>query len=489
MTQAAGAREHVAVVLIHGIGDLRAGNVSAAAVEGVRAVLPDITLRAVEGGDAEVPGQGGGPSTGTRTTRLEWRSAFIDVVEFHWAGIPGKMRLRHPLRAIRQVMGVVREFPSMAVGTGSSTGFRHLARSVGVLLAGLFLTWMIALGGSVGELALKTGPWVHSTGDENVLEGVTAELFTPGSAWFLENRYYWSYAATWAVLPVVILAVSLAMIFGLVFLVSMALPSLRPLGVLVRTSAAAAVVALLVCMVPMLAHSAASVYVGVAAGSGAGITTLLVIAAVFLAVVLTAFALALRPANLLRDIVHYLGSDAAGARLADQQRIHAELGRLIAGLCGQPAITRLVLVCHSLGTVIVADLLLTGRPALGSGRALPVDLVTAGSPIRRLINALLPHRLPPPLEIRRRLAEGGLPVARWFNAYRVLDFIGTRLVPLRSDARDPAVGIRECPLGPRWRWPWGHANYWADRRFIRLLAAEVLAPVLAPADPGLDANR
>ena len=108
---------------------------------------------------------------------------------------------------------------------------------------------------------------------------------------------------------------------------------------------------------------------------------------------------------------------------------------------------------------------------------MPIDLVTAGSPMRRLIVRLLPHRLPNPIEIRRELADGPLPVARWFNAYRSLDLVGMRLVSGEA-CRDPERGILECPLLPRWHWPWGHSNYWSDRRFTHLAAERVVAPIL-----------
>ena len=136
-----------------------------------------------------------------------------------------------------------------------------------------------------------------------------------------------------------------------------------------------------------------------------------------------------------------------------------------------------MIVCHSLGTVVVADLLRNQMRTGEQGRTLPIDLVTAGSPMRRLIVRLLPHRLPNPIEVRRELSRGPLPVARWFNAYRALDFVGMRLVS--GDAcRDPERGILECPLLPRWHWPWGHSNYWSDPRFTRLVAERVVAPIL-----------
>jgi len=50
-----------------------------------------------------------------------------------------------------------------------------------------------------------------------------------------------------------------------------------------------------------------------------------------------------------------------------------------------------------------------------------VDIVTAGSPIRRFINHMLPNRLPTPAVLCKTLREGpSLTVDRWFNVCRHL---------------------------------------------------------------------
>jgi hypothetical protein len=201
------------------------------------------------------------------------------------------------------------------------------------------------------------------------------------------------------------------------------------------------------------------------------------IAMAFAAILAAAFLIAIFAANLLRDVVHYLGTNSAGARLADQEEVHKRLRQLIDALRRSPTLERIVLVCHSLGTVVVTDFLLHESRAPDTRRPMTVDLITAGSPIRRLINLLLPDRLPKPLDIRQQLNAGALPVARWFNAYRLADYVGMRLVGYGVDCSHPQTGIRECPLVPRWGRPWGHANYWADPRFVQFVATDVLTPV------------
>jgi len=305
---------------------------------------------------------------------------------------------------------------------------------------------------------------------------VTAMLFQGGQDFFFKNSYYSSYAASWLGLIAATVAAALAEAFVVLFLISLAVPRLRRLNVLLRTSAASAFVALLFCVIFALAHVEAAIYT--ANILGGEVLPLVLIGIAFAAILGGAFLVAFFAANLLRDVVHYLGTNSAGTRLADQEEIHKRLRQLIDSLRQSPGLERIVLVCHSLGTLVVTDFLLAENRVQDARPSMMVDLVTAGSPIRRLINLLLPDRLPKPLEIRRQLSAGALPVARWFNVYRVADYVGTRLVAYGSDCSNPNTGIREYPLCPRIRWPWGHANYWADDRFVRFVASEVLAPQL-----------
>jgi len=251
---------------------------------------------------------------------------------------------------------------------------------------------------------------------------------------------------------------------------------LRPLGILLRTSAASGALTILTLFAVTILYVGAFVFIA-SVRTDPNVVALLLIGSVFTAIAGVFLMAAAWLGNLLRDVVHYLGTQASGRPLGDHETTRRALGRVIEEQRHLPTLSRLVIVCHSLGTVVVTDLLRSMGQARDSGRTVPIDLVTAGSPIRRLIVRLLPHRLPKPIELRRELAEGALPVARWFNAYRPLDFVGMRLVS--GDAcRDPEHGILECPLVPRWQWPWGHSNYWADRRFTQLVVERVVAPIL-----------
>src|SRR6185436_6220167 len=114
---------HIAIVLIHGIGSLAEGDVVAAATKGIRAALPEIGVPTLAAGDFD----GANDQScllGLPRARLRWRASVIDLIEFPWAGIAGKIRLRHPVRAMRQITELLKEFPSMAVGADSAKSLK-----------------------------------------------------------------------------------------------------------------------------------------------------------------------------------------------------------------------------------------------------------------------------------------------------------------------------------------------------------------------------
>jgi hypothetical protein len=124
----------------------------------------------------------------------------------------------------------------------------------------------------------------------------------------------------------------------------------------------------------------------------------------------------------------------------------------------------IVIVAHSLGTLISADLLrflvmegdsellalgLAGKQKLSNSQNVPIALLTMGSPIRQLLNRFFPHlydwvRPIPDNGLRQLLVPAGpnppaaiaasappdpaeLGVAQWVNAYRSGDYVGRSL--------------------------------------------------------------
>jgi hypothetical protein len=345
------------------------------------------------------------------------------------------------------------------------------------VFAVLLAAWVVLLTASLIELLLWPSVWLTITGNQASMVPPTEILFNPSlEPFFLERGYYWSYGAQIIVVSSMYLAVLLLFAWAIVGILALASTRLRPLNILLRTGAASGTLTLLLIFFASILYLESLVYAA-SALNYPGALALAAIALVFLAIAGAFLLVAVWFGNLLRDVVHYLGTGTGGHPLSDREATRRALATAIKDLRDLATVARVVIVCHSLGSVVVADWLLNVTPAGEPGRTVPIDLVTAGSPIRRLIVRLLPHRLPKPRELRRQLATGPLPVVRWFNVYRPLDFVGTRL--LSGDAcRDAERGILECPLVPRWHWPWGHSNYWADPRFTRLVAERVVAPIL-----------
>jgi pimeloyl-ACP methyl ester carboxylesterase len=158
--------------------------------------------------------------------------------------------------------------------------------------------------------------------------------------------------------------------------------------------------------------------------------------------------------------------------------------------------TRLIIVAHSQGTVISADLLRylhrTGRLAALTG-AMPVTLVTVGSPLRDLYAARFPLQYgwmgaPPETFARAEPAPGALGLTEWVNAYRSGDYVGRaiwtpvadaaafRVAAIADDgavAAHRAEGRTEFCIGAG-----AHTHYFADDAVT--LAAEIDRLIGAP---------
>jgi hypothetical protein len=150
------------------------------------------------------------------------------------------------------------------------------------------------------------------------------------------------------------------------------------------------------------------------------------------------------PLEVTLDIARYLCDPRcrAGVQRALDERIRSI-----------PADARIVLLAHSLGSVIAVDSLINS--SVWRGRE-AVVLVTLGSPIRRAFVRFFPGFLfPAGVPDTGRLARTRVGSLRWINVYRRLDFVGQNLdLP-------PDVGI-DVPTR-QWR---GHAGYWNDDQVL-----------------------
>lgn len=153
------------------------------------------------------------------------------------------------------------------------------------------------------------------------------------------------------------------------------------------------------------------------------------------------------PLKFCRDVFNYVGDQTI--RSAIQNHLDHQLAALPEG-------TNVVILSHSLGTVIAVDSLLNSK----RWRRFPsIVLVTSGSPIRRWFQRFFPDLLFPRRadevadSIRRRSALG-----LWINVFREKDPVGTALGFANSKgSRDvstnqPSLGIFDA-----------HFGYWDDK--------------------------
>ncbi len=139
------------------------------------------------------------------------------------------------------------------------------------------------------------------------------------------------------------------------------------------------------------------------------------------------------------DVDNYFQDPAD--HLPPRARIFSRYSSLLANVCSR-GYSRVVIVSHSQGTVITADLLrylgLTGRLRDYAGTT-PLSLVTVGSPLRDLYAALFPFLYPWMGVPSASFATSGpttsdLSLAQWANAYRSGDYVGRSIWTAPTEA-------------------------------------------------------
>jgi hypothetical protein len=172
---------------------------------------------------------------------------------------------------------------------------------------------------------------------------------------------------------------------------------------------------------------------------------------------------------LILDVDAYLRDDEApekGARAAILGRGLALLHAIEhSGGPSSAGVDGILVVSHSQGTVIAADLLATRALLRGIGKHATI-LLTMGSPLRALYQALLPFRVARFLRAPGCVAE--MDVKRWHNAYFAGDLVGRslwRAEDERGTYTDPysqsypqGAFTEEC-FGAG-----GHMGYWSSPR-------------------------
>ncbi len=129
------------------------------------------------------------------------------------------------------------------------------------------------------------------------------------------------------------------------------------------------------------------------------------------------------------DVDNYFQDPADN--LPPRARIFSRYASLLADVCKR-GYSRVVIVSHSQGTVISADLLhylVVTRRLRDYVGATPLSLVTVGSPLRDLYAALFPFLYrwmgaQPSSAFGSQPDPADLQVTRWVNAYRAGDYVG-----------------------------------------------------------------
>lgn len=159
--------------------------------------------------------------------------------------------------------------------------------------------------------------------------------------------------------------------------------------------------------------------------------------------------------KLIADFIRYIGIREYREALTARLREH-----LTAIVVAHPG-DEIIIISHSLGTIIVADFLLCHSRELRQCRS--VDWLTMGSPINRLFARFFPDIFPAASQIEGFLARE-LPRLRWSNIYRYWDYVGTSLGldqrHLKSYERCSNSWLSN-PLT-------SHSGYWGDKNVSAL---------------------
>ena len=184
-------------------------------------------------------------------------------------------------------------------------------------------------------------------------------------------------------------------------------------------------------------------------------SVLLVLSAVFLQYILKRLVPLF---DFVGDVASYV------ARQVSRLEHEAALARIVEVVSRQAPNARILLVGHSLGSVLVTHALLKANILPSANRR--VTLITLGSPLK-LMNRVFPKLIRSPDEISRG-CEGSTSVLFWVNLWRDCDYIGRELAPTQQ-----AV-FAETSLGngPHW-------NMWSDKRLwsamVKLLQVKDMA--------------
>jgi hypothetical protein len=157
-------------------------------------------------------------------------------------------------------------------------------------------------------------------------------------------------------------------------------------------------------------------------------------------------------AKLMADIVRYIGLPSYRSPLVQQLSRHVQELRL-------DEHSELLLLTHSLGTVIAVDYLAQLPPEILEVKR--VTLVTMGSPLHRYFCRFFPGIYPSPMAFDAFFCAN-IPAFRWVNIYRKNDPVGSTL-------EAPTDGIVNCETGEELGMFAAHSNHFSSSPVYRCL--------------------
>lgn len=163
--------------------------------------------------------------------------------------------------------------------------------------------------------------------------------------------------------------------------------------------------------------------------------------------------------KVLSDVARYAGIPTYRAKL--KQLLTQKLHETASGC------DHLIILAHSLGSVIAVDCMLECSSIFSGLKQ--VDVVTMGSPLRRLFHPFFPGVYAPVETISRALRENISGFA-WVNVYRPLDIIGARLGSTNEDIIDLSTSQLLK----------NHPNYWGDPKVATLISNGITVAKRSP---------
>jgi hypothetical protein len=490
----------VAVVLIHGIGTFRAGSILKNSYKVIMRAFGSAGLGSTSEQIHWLPRDDTAEHghVNYSTSSFTWKNHVIDLIEFHWSDVAGRIRLRRPIDAFIKLLDTLATFPLVGVARASRKA-KLCANFIGT--AHCFLVCWALLGIAIVSYERIKAVWLSSK---------------PGVSHFLSltppHQEFASMPLGLALKFELLLFIAYLVTHLLYFRLNQS-PSLR-YGVIalsgVVVSGGLGILAIVAVRVSYLFVDAvldeySYMFSNIIAVHGdfdqefidqmkefynrtrVKLSDGLTRSAGFFGLLFLCLYCIAGLGNLLRDVVLYLAPDSQTDQWRPNQvEIRDRLAHLLQ-LLSEQKYGGIALVTHSMGTVIVLDVLCAlGTEKRHHSNTLNIVLVTAGSPLRRFIHRFLPDRVPTMDELQNSLGRlSGIRLVRWFNVYRIFDYVGQSLsysaLPMemlwqRKKASESALS--DELLLPRYSASPFHGNYWKDRRFLRFLAEKVILPII-----------